>query len=170
MSKCFFWIYLSLYFEITFSEILLKERKKHSVSHCCFVVVYLFVLKDPVKFQEQILYGKLMKLLDEASKIIDSQGKYIYRDIYNITCIKEDNILLRLNERGRVVIHPFELRRKKRTVISLWDCKVSSPKCFCFESRLCGFKHNLGGVLSFCYFTIAKFHRNEDWKSPCLYA
>lgn len=100
MSKCFFWIYLSLYFEITFSEILLKERKKHSVSHCCFVVVYLFVLKDPVKFQEQILYGKLMKLLDEASKIIDSQGKYIYIDIYNITCIKEDNILLRLNERG----------------------------------------------------------------------
>jgi len=70
------------------------------VSHCCFVVVYLFVLKDPVKFQEQILYGKLMKLLDEASKIIDSQGKYIYIDIYNITCIKEDNILLRLNERG----------------------------------------------------------------------
>ncbi|XP_021242544.1 uncharacterized protein LOC110393701 isoform X3 [Numida meleagris] len=30
--------------------------------------------EDPVKSEEQILYGKLMKLLDEASKIMDSQA------------------------------------------------------------------------------------------------
>ncbi|XP_031408614.1 orofacial cleft 1 candidate gene 1 protein [Meleagris gallopavo] len=36
--------------------------------------------EDPVKFEEQILYGKLMKLLDEASKIMDSQAPVTSED------------------------------------------------------------------------------------------
>ncbi|XP_072184203.1 orofacial cleft 1 candidate gene 1 protein homolog [Excalfactoria chinensis] len=36
--------------------------------------------EDPVKFEEQILYDKLMKLLDEASKIMDSQASVTSED------------------------------------------------------------------------------------------
>ncbi|OXB84560.1 UNVERIFIED_CONTAM: hypothetical protein H355_008036, partial [Colinus virginianus] len=31
--------------------------------------------EDPERLEEKILYGKLMKLLDEASEIMNSQGK-----------------------------------------------------------------------------------------------
>ncbi|XP_035751798.1 orofacial cleft 1 candidate gene 1 protein [Egretta garzetta] len=36
--------------------------------------------EDPVKFDEQILYGKLMKLLDEESKMLDFQARVASED------------------------------------------------------------------------------------------
>ncbi|XP_058687092.1 uncharacterized protein LOC131575522 [Poecile atricapillus] len=36
--------------------------------------------EDPVKFDEQILYSKLMKLLDEENKMLDFQGRVVSED------------------------------------------------------------------------------------------
>lgn len=68
MSKdflTFVFLYLYLQFKIVFREILLEET----------IAVSLLFFKDPMKFDEQILYSKLMKLLDEENKMLDFQGK-----------------------------------------------------------------------------------------------
>lgn len=50
-------------------------RNKETID---ILLIYLFIYfspKDPVKFEEQIRYGKLMNFLEEESEMVDSQGK-----------------------------------------------------------------------------------------------